>query len=77
MHLSIVLVAYSSCNRRRAVFGPGSAGKLPAGGVSIAESECEPWSSCLLSGCCKTIQPDKQEGTEDNYTVVTVKSKVN
>lgn len=43
------------------MFGPGTAGKRPVGDESIAGSECEPWSSSLLPGCCRTIQSDKQE----------------
>ena len=74
---SIVRVSYSSCNRRRVVFGLGSVGKLPVGGVSISESQCEPWSSCLLTDCCTTTQPDNQQGAEEDYTVVNINSKVN
>lgn len=52
------------------MFGPGTAGKRPVGDASIAGSECEPWSSCLLSRCCKTMQPDKQEGERERRIMV-------
>lgn len=43
------------------MFGPGSGGKCPGGGVSSAGSGCEPWSFSHLSECCRTVQPDTEK----------------
>lgn len=43
------------------MFGPGSDERCPVADVSTAGSECEPWSSGLLSGGCKIKQPDTQD----------------
>lgn len=41
---------------------PGTGGKCPVGGVSIAGLGCEPWSFCHLSEHCRIIQPEAKRG---------------
>lgn len=46
------------------MFGPGTGGKCPVGGVSIAGSGCEPGSFCHLSEYCRIMQPETKTGLD-------------
>lgn len=58
------------------MFGPGSDERCPVADVSTAGSECEPWSSGLLSGGCKIKQPDTQDKREKNRFSVQLTCKL-